>query len=305
MAESVEQLTAAVAVAEASLCSKRQALARATGVAGHTLQAGRWRLDGRTTLVTGGTKGIGQATVEELASLGARVFTCARDATLLSQRLAEWKAVGLDVQGIACDVASADGRELLLAAVADWCSGQLSAVFANAGTNIRKATVDYSAAEYDAILGLNTTSIYALLQRLHPLLLAQARSSPLAGASVVFNSSVAGTSSMSSGTVYAMSKAALNQLARNLSAEWGPQNIRVNSVCPWYTDTPLAAPVISDPAKLAVVLSRTPLGRVARPEEIAAVVVFLLMPGAAYITGQSIVVDGGFSNSGNYVFDQT
>jgi len=239
------------------------------------------------TLLTrgsGGTKGIGKAAVQELGGFGARVFTCARDGGLLQQQKLDWKAAGLDVQGVVADVATEAGRAVLVDAVRVWCGGRLSAVFANAGTNIRRATVEYSAVDFDTVFGLNATSVYRLLQALHPLLLAEASSSPL-GASVVFNSSVAGTSAIASGTVYAMSKAALNQLAKNLSSEWGRSNIRVNSVCPWYTDTPLAAPVISDPEKLAVVLSRTPLGRVAQPEEVASVVAFLCMPAAAYITG--------------------
>jgi len=261
--------------------------------------ARRWRLDGRTGLVTGGTKGIGRATVEELAGLGARVFTCARDDALLQSSLAEWRAAGLDVAGIACDVASADGRAALLEAVSLFCSARLDIFFANAGTNIRKATVDVTPADYDAVLGLNLSSVYALTQSLHPLLLAAARASPSTGASVVFNSSVAGVTAISSGTVYACSKAALNQLAKNLACEWGRSGIRVNSVAPWYTDTPLAAPVLSDPERLKVILERTPLGRVAQPVEVAQVVAFFSM--ATYVTGTTLCVDGAFSVNGNYV----
>ena len=261
----------------------------------------RWRLDGKRALVTGGTLGIGKATVEELCALGARVFTCGRQEARLEQTLLDWRAAGLDVSGVACDVSTSEGRETLLLAVREWSGGVLEFAFLNAGTNIRKATVDYTAAELETVLGLNMTSTFVLTQLLHPLLLEAAKTSP-AGASLVFNSSVAGVTAISSGTPYAMSKAALNQLASNLCCEWGRTRIRVNSVCPWYTRTPLAAPVLEDGAKLAAILERTPLGRIAEAEEVAACVAFLCMPASSYVTGQTLVCDGGFSKAGYYVF---
>jgi Tropinone reductase 1 len=92
-----------------------------------------------------------------------------------------------------------------------------------------------------------------------------------------------------------MSKAALNQMTRNLAVEWAGDAIRVNAVAPWYTDTPLARQVLDDPTFEAEVLARTPLARIGRPEEVAAAVAFLCLPAAGYITGQTLAVDGGFS----------
>ena len=129
-----------------------------------------------------------------------------------------------------------------------------------------------------------------MCQQLKPLLTPQA--------SIVFNSSVAGVVAISSGSIYAATKSALVQLARSLACEWGREGVRVNGVAPWYTDTPLAAPVLADPARLGIILARTPLGRVASAEEVAAAIVFLCLPAASYITGQTLVVDGGFSVNG-------
>jgi len=96
------------------------------------------------------------------------------------------------------------------------------------------------------------------------------------------------------GAPYAMSKAAINQLTKNLAVELAADDIRVNAVAPWYIRTPLTEPVLQKPDYLERVLNRTPLKRVGEPQEVAAAVVFLCLPAAGYITGQVIAVDGGF-----------
>lgn len=99
---------------------------------------------GRTCLVTGGTKGIGRAVVEEMGGLGARVYTCARSAADLEELLAHSKAQGWDVQGCVADVSKAEDRQRLVAAVSEAFGGQLQVLFNNVGTNIRKPTQDYT-----------------------------------------------------------------------------------------------------------------------------------------------------------------
>lgn len=149
--------------------------------------------------------------------------------------LDEWRAAGLDVHGCVADVSDSASRSALVAACSAAFGGSLDVLVNNVGTNVRKATVDYSEEDYRKVMSTNLDSAFAMCQLCHPLLKAAG------GASVIFNSSVAGgPTAMRSGAVYAMTKAAINQLTKNLSVEWAKDGIRVNTVAPWYTATPLA-----------------------------------------------------------------
>jgi len=247
----------------------------------------RWRLDGARAVVTGGTKGIGLAVVHELLGLGARVTAVARGEAVLDETLASAASHGL-FHVVHADVSSPAGCDAVVARLpTGW--DQVEILVNNVGTNIRKPSLDFSEDEYQRVMDTNLTSAWEITRLLHPRLKASGRGA------IVNIGSVAGLRAVGSGAVYAMSKAALAHLTRYLSAEWAADGIRVNMVAPWYTKTPLAAPVLDQPDVLAGIVARTPLGRVASPEEIAAVVAFLCLPAASYVTGQEIAVDGGFS----------
>lgn len=230
----------------------------------------RWSLDGRRALVTGGTKGIGRAIAEELRSFGATVLTVARS--------------GGDIDA---DLAEPGAAERVVSEAVEILSG-LEILISNVGTNVRVSTVEYSQSDYEKIFATNLTSAWALCRAAHEPLSASGEGC------IVTVGSVASRVSVGSGAPYAMSKAALDQLTRYLAVEWAGQNIRVNAVLPWYTQTPLASPILADDARRARILEATPLGRIAEPEDVAAAAAFLCLPAARHITGVLLPVDGGF-----------
>ena len=312
--------------------------------------ASPFRLDGKTAVVTGGTKGLGyvsrprssprarggsrrdvlaarvrprvsldrrrprrsrslrvplppplaflpssppsRAIVESLASHGAIVHTCARTSSDVDSAVREWTARGWRVSGAVCDVSDAASRASLVADASRRFGGRVDILVSNVGFNIRKPTVDFTEAEYAALMNTNLASAFELCKAFHPLLAASG------DASVVFNSSVASLVSMQSGAIYAMSKAATNILTKYLACEWAKDRIRVNAVAPWYIATPLAQQVLSDPEYARAVLDATPAGRVGEPREVGDATAFLCMPASSYVTGQILAVDGGFSVNG-------
>ena len=249
--------------------------------------SGRWRLDGRTALITGGSRGIGRAIAAELTELGASVIVVARDQAGLDEAVAD---LGAGASGIAADVADPAGRALVVAAVR--ARGPLHVLVHNAGTNVRSPLVGYDDATIERLIALDLIAPILLSRDLHPELRAAG------DASVVHVGSVAGQVALPTGVAYAAAKAGLAQVARTLALEWARDGIRVNTVAPWYTRTPLAEPVLSDPERLAAIVARTPLGRVAEPREVATAVAFLAMPESSYITGQCLAVDGGMTIQG-------
>uniref|UniRef100_A0A0D9XUU8 Ketoreductase domain-containing protein n=1 Tax=Leersia perrieri TaxID=77586 RepID=A0A0D9XUU8_9ORYZ len=246
----------------------------------------RWTLSGKTALVTGGSKGIGRAIVEELAGFGARVHTCARNAAELEACRRQWESSNLAVTVTVCDVSVRADRERLIASVNDTFAGELDILVNNVGRTMFRPAADCSGEEFAVMVATNLESCFHLSRLAHPLL-------AVAGGVVVNISSVAGSVGMPALALYSMTKGGMNQLTRSLAAEWAHHGIRVNCVAPGGVKTDICQHETIDPELIKSEMDRLPMRRLAEPEEVAATVAFLCMPVASYITGQVVGVDGG------------
>ncbi|HAX15738.1 SDR family oxidoreductase [Leeuwenhoekiella palythoae] len=247
-----------------------------------------WNLEGKTALITGGTKGIGRATVLEFAKLGAKVIFTARDGAAVTAFQQELGEMGYIASGMQGDVTSEDDQDKLTDFVFQR-SGSLDILVNNAGMNIRKEAIMYEVEEYEQVINTNLIAPFELTRKFFALLKRSGK------ASVINVASVAALQDVKSGAPYAMAKAGILQQTRSLASEWADKNIRVNAISPWYTETPLVKPIIDQKERYAKIVERTPLNRFAQPEEIASAIAFLAMDKASYITGQNITADGGLS----------
>jgi len=247
-----------------------------------------WRLNKKKALVTGGTKGIGRATVLELLELGSSVLFTSRSEKDIIAFKKELKDKGFDAHGIVADSAKKEDRDK----IKNWIGtnwGELNVLVHNAGINIRKKALDYSEDEFRKVIEINLLAPFELSRLLYTYL------KESGNASIINVASSAATQDVGTGTPYAMSKSGLLQQSRSLAVEWASDNIRVNSVSPWFTKTPLTEGYLDNEEKMKSILDKTPLDRVAEAEEISAIVSFLAMDKSSFITGQNNVADGGMS----------
>lgn len=224
------------------------------------------RLQGKFAIITGGASGIGAATARLFESEGARVAILDREQ---------------------CDVGNPEQvRAAVEGAVERF--GPVDVLFNNAGIAIRRTVAETEPGDWDSIMATNVRGAYLCSK----FCLRHMRET---GGSIIHAASVTGITGVRNRSAYSAAKGALVALTRNMAMDLAGRNIRVNCVCPGFVRTPLISALLSDPERTARLTAMHPLGRLGEPDDVAQAVLFLASDEAKWITGISLVVDGGFS----------
>jgi len=255
---------------------------------------GLFDLSGKVALVTGSTRGIGKSIAEELARAGAKVCISSRNAEACEQVAQEFKAQGLEALAKPCNISRKEELQALVDATrAKW--GRLDIVVANAASNPYYGPLTGLPDDaFDKIFANNVKSSLWLAGMTLPGMAENAlkEKSATAGSFIIVGS-IGGILANTVIGAYGMSKAADHHLVRNLAAEWGPRNVRVNAIAPGLIKTEFARALWEDEKRRAEREQATPLRRLGEPRDIGGIAVFLASDAAAFITGQVIVADGG------------
>lgn len=246
-------------------------------------------LTGRVAVITGSSRGIGRAIAIECAKMGASVVVSSRKIDACEAVVSEIKAAGGKATAKACNVGiKSDLDALVDHAMAEY--GRIDILIPNAAINpVYGPSSEVSDDVWNKVLTSNLTATHWLCQMVLPGMAERG------GGSVILLSSIVSVFGAANLGIYAISKAAEAQLARNLAVEWGARGIRVNSIGPGVVKTDFAKALYENPKAAAMVSNLTCLKRLAEPEDISGVAVFLASDAARYITGQLILVDGGTS----------
>jgi 3-oxoacyl-[acyl-carrier protein] reductase len=249
-------------------------------------------LSGKVALITGGSRGIGAAAVRMFVAAGARVMFNYEKSKAQADRLV--KEVGEDnCAAVACNLSGTEtARELVASAVDRF--GRLDVLVANHGVwPAQDAPIDHMReSQWRNTVAINLDSVFALVKHSVAQMKKQEKSGSAAG-HIVLVSSTAGQRGEAFHCDYAATKGALISMVKGLSTELARDGIYVNCVAPGWVDTDMSASALNDPKSRAAIFATIPLGRVAKPEEIAAPILFLCTPEAGFITGEVFNVNGG------------
>ena len=247
------------------------------------------RLAGQVAAVTGSSRGIGRAIAAAYLAEGARVVVNSRQSEAAAATARE---LGDNAVGVAADVSTAEGAQAVVQGAIDHF-GRLDVMVANAGINIVKDAVDYAPEEWRRVLATNLDGVFYCAQAAGRLLV------PQGSGSVISIASVTSYNAFPRRAAYATAKAGLVMLTKVLASEWASRGVRVNAIAPGYVRTDLVQGLADQgQLDLGAILRRTPMGRLAEPDEIARAAIFLASDEASFVTGETLVVDGGWLSYG-------
>ncbi|MGB4862842.1 MAG: glucose 1-dehydrogenase [Tepidiformaceae bacterium] len=245
-------------------------------------------LAGRVAVVTGAGRGLGRSIALALAAAGADVIAASRTSTEIESLRDEIRTLGRRSEAIPCDATNEADVDRLFAQTVERL-GHLDILVNNAGINIRKPVLELSADEYRQVLATNLEGYFLCSRAAGRILVPQ-------GSGKVINiSSIMGRVALATQAAYASSKGAIEQLTKVLAIEWAPQNVQVNAIAPTYFETELTKPLFEDRERKEFITGRTPMGRWGKPHELAGAAIFLASSASDYVTGHTLVVDGGWT----------
>ncbi len=247
----------------------------------------KFNLTGKVAIVTGASKGIGEAMARGMAEFGATVVISSRKQAAVDAVAEQFQSEGLSAIGIECHVGNAEHREALVKTVKEKY-GRIDILINNAGTNPYFGPIHkMPEGAYQKTMDININAAMSLSNLVYPIMKEQG------GGSIIHISSTSGIHSTAMMAAYDISKHALVALGKNQAIEWGRHNIRVNTICPGYVKTKLSEALLANEEMVKKFEARCPLGRHSTPDEMAGLAVFLASDASSYMTGSTIVNDGG------------
>lgn len=250
-------------------------------------------VSGKITLVSGGSRGIGRAMAAGFVERGAQVIITGRQEETLKETAAQISTADGSVTYRVCDVSIVDDiKTCVESVIAKY--GRIDVLLNVAGVNIRQPALDFDEVQFDYVTDINQKGAFFMVQAVGRAMLEQQ------SGSIVNVDSLNTYAPVKNVMPYAMSKNAVLAMTRGLALEWGPHHVRVNTIAPGFILTDLSQKLWSDPTMQDWGIGNTPLGRLGKPEDMVGAAVFLASDASAFMTGQVVRVDGGFTAAFNW-----
>jgi NAD(P)-dependent dehydrogenase (short-subunit alcohol dehydrogenase family) len=245
-------------------------------------------LKGKVAMVTGSSKGLGRTAALSLAKAGSDIAVCGRNQADIDTVVNDIHALNREAAGFVFDVTRKEsvhkGVNEILARF-----GRIDILINNAGTNYRVPVLEYPEEEWDRIIAINLKGYYLVAQAVVPQMIT------LGYGKVINMSSILGHIGLPNQLAYASSKGGVEQMTKVMALEWAKAGVRVNAIAPTYFETEMVKQIRHDKERFDFINERTPMGRWGKLEEIEGIVIFLASAASDFITGQSLVIDGGWT----------